>query len=225
MADVASFQDRMASRMEKMKELHRKRNEARQLNRVEVVEEDRRLKEPKSAEAKKRRAQYILEEEERISKCLNEGKDPIREKLRHVGADDAAREARKSYKNPDPGFSSYENASFRKYESLVKSQIKPDMAIYNDDKKRHGEDAFYARAGAMVHGVHKDTPDAIERMASDVENQIKKREKYSRRRNFNDDADIDFINERNMKFNQKLERFYGKYTKDIKDNLERGTAV
>ena len=40
-----------------------------------------------------------------------------------------------------------------------------------------------------------------------------------------DDADIDYINERNMKFNQKLERFYGKYTKDIKDNLERGTAV
>jgi len=35
----------------------------------------------------------------------------------------------------------------------------------------------------------------------------------------------DYINERNMKFNQKLERFYGKYTKEIKDNLERGTAV
>ena len=35
----------------------------------------------------------------------------------------------------------------------------------------------------------------------------------------------DYINERNMKFNQKLERFYGQYTKEIKDNLERGTAV
>eukprot|EP00096_Caligus_rogercresseyi_P015205 TRINITY_DN7651_c1_g1_i1.p1 TRINITY_DN7651_c1_g1~~TRINITY_DN7651_c1_g1_i1.p1 ORF type:complete len:227 (-),score=73.65 TRINITY_DN7651_c1_g1_i1:260-940(-) len=221
----SSFQERMASRMAKLKDLHQKRNEARQLNRVEVVEEDRRLKEPKSAEARKRRAQYILEEEERVNKCLAEGKDPNREKLRHVGAEDAAREAKKSNRNPDPGFSSYENASFRKYESLVKSQIKPDMELYNADKARHGEDAFYARRGAFVHGVHKDTPEALEKMALDVENQIKKREKYSRRRNFNDDADIDFINERNMKFNQKLERFYGKYTKDIKDNLERGTAV
>lgn len=54
---------------------------------------------------------------------------------------------------------------------------------------------------------------------------IEKREKYSRRRPYNDDADIDYINERNAKFNQKAERFYGKYTAEIKQNLERGTAV
>ncbi|QQP41164.1 Pre-mRNA-splicing factor SYF2 [Caligus rogercresseyi] len=65
----------------------------------------------------------------------------------------------RSQPEPRSGFSSYENASFRKYESLVKSQIKPDMELYNADKARHGEDAFYARRGAFVHGVHKDTPE------------------------------------------------------------------
>lgn len=54
---------------------------------------------------------------------------------------------------------------------------------------------------------------------------ITKREKYSRRRMHNDDADIDYINERNAKFNQKLERFYGEYTRETKLNLERGTAI
>lgn len=54
---------------------------------------------------------------------------------------------------------------------------------------------------------------------------IDKRSKYSRRRTFDEDADIDYINERNMKFNKKLERFYGPYTTEIKQNLERGTAV
>lgn len=54
---------------------------------------------------------------------------------------------------------------------------------------------------------------------------IEKRDKYSRRRPYNDDADIDYINERNAKFNKKAERFYGKYTAEIKQNLERGTAV
>jgi len=54
---------------------------------------------------------------------------------------------------------------------------------------------------------------------------ISKRGKYSRRRPFDEDADIDYINERNMKFNKKLERFYGKYTAEIKQNLERGTAI
>ena len=71
----------------------------------------------------------------------------------------------------------------------------------------------------------RDTPDALDRLAKDTQAQIDKREKYSRRRMHDDDADIDYINERNMKFNQMLERFYGKYTKEIKDNLERGTAV
>ena len=28
-----------------------------------------------------------------------------------------------------------------------------------------------------------------------------------------------------MKFNQKAERYYGQYTKEIKQNLERGTAI
>jgi len=54
---------------------------------------------------------------------------------------------------------------------------------------------------------------------------IEKRSKYSRRRTYDPDEDIDYINERNMKFNKKLERFYGKYTTEIKQNLERGTAV
>ena len=54
---------------------------------------------------------------------------------------------------------------------------------------------------------------------------IEKRAKYSRRRAHDEEADIDYINERNMKFNKKLERFYGSYTAEIKQNLERGTAV
>merc|ERR1719391_1746808 len=98
------------------------------------------------------------------------------------------------------------------------------MEVYAKNKARAG-DSFYAAAGTVVQGVHKDTQEAIDRMADDVEKQKEKREKFSRRRRHDPDADIDYINERNMKFNQKCERFYGDYTKDIKDNLERGTAV
>ncbi len=54
---------------------------------------------------------------------------------------------------------------------------------------------------------------------------LEKRAEFHRRRGFNGDGDINYINDRNMKFNQKLDRFYSKYTKDIKDNLERGTAI
>jgi hypothetical protein len=32
---------------------------------------------------------------------------------------------------------------------------------------------------------------------------------------------IDYLNEKHMKFNKKLELFYGQYTSEIKQNLER----
>merc|ERR1712038_95897 len=217
---------RMAQRMQKLKNLHAKRTESRQINHSEVIEEDRRAKEPKNMEARKRRAEYLLQEEEFKRKCEADGKDLEREKMRRKGADEAewSDRQKKNKQNPDQGFSTYEEASFRKYNQLVK-QIKPNMEEYKDKKERAGDAAFYAAEGAIVHGTHKDTPDALDRLAKDTQAQIDKREKYSRRRMHDDDADIDYINERNMKFNQKLERFYGKYTKEIKDNLERGTAV
>jgi len=221
-----SAKERMAERMKKMQSLHRKRNESRQINHSEVVEEDRRAKEPKNMEVRKRRAQYLLEEEEFKAKCEAEGKDWKREQLRTRGADvaEALDRAKRNKTDPDKGFSSYEDASFRKYNQLVKG-IKPDMRAYNETKETVGEAAFYADANTYVHGMHKDSPEALERLSKDINDQVAKREKYSRRRQHDDDADIDYINERNMKFNQKLERFYGQYTKDIKDNLERGTAV
>ncbi|KXJ04233.1 Pre-mRNA-splicing factor syf2, partial [Exaiptasia diaphana] len=67
--------------------------------------------------------------------------------------------------------------------------------------------------------------EAIDRMVGDLEKQIEKRNKFSRRRAHYDDADIDYINERNMNFNKKLARYYDPFTAEIKQNLERGTAV
>jgi len=223
---TSSSVDRMAERKAKLAALHRKRNESRQLNHAEVVEEDRRSKEPKNMEVRKRRAAYLLEEEEFKAKCEAEGKDWKREQLRYRGADvaEAIDKQKRSKTDPDKGFSSYEEASFRKYNQLVK-QIKPDLNAYNATKESVGEEAFYADANTYVHGMHKDTPEALERLSKDIKDQEEKRQKYSRRRAHDEDSDIDYINERNMKFNQKLERFYGSYTKDIKDNLERGTAV
>lgn len=62
-------------------------------------------------------------------------------------------------------------------------------------------------------------------MAKETEERIEKRNQFSRRRPFNDDKDVSSINDRNSKFNQKLERNYSKYAAGIKSNLERGTAL
>ncbi len=54
---------------------------------------------------------------------------------------------------------------------------------------------------------------------------IEKHSKFSRRREFQHNDDVDYINERNRKFNMKASRFYDKYTAETKQNLERGTAL
>jgi pre-mRNA-splicing factor SYF2 len=38
-------------------------------------------------------------------------------------------------------------------------------------------------------------------------------------------GDVTFINEKNKQFNLKLARFYNKYTADIRESFERGTAI
>lgn len=53
----------------------------------------------------------------------------------------------------------------------------------------------------------------IDRMLIDWEKQIEAWDKYSPRCPYNNDADIDYINERNAKFSNKVEGFYGKHIK------------
>lgn len=185
-----------------------------------------------------------------------QGDDYDRVKLLQIDATEAERLARKrKKKNPDPGFADYEQATLRQYNRLVKG-IKPNMESYEAAREKLGP-AFYGDRNTILHGLHEDKKEAVDRLVEDVEKQcgififkiwfhysrpilliscdftffffflyrIAKREKYSRRRMHNDDADIDYINERNAKFNQKLERFYGEHTRETKLNLERGTAI
>lgn len=48
------------------------------------------------------------------------------------------------------------------------------------------------------------------------------RKRVSKRRKFDDEQDYTFINIRNQKFNQKLERAYEVYTTNIREGLEQG---
>lgn len=125
---------------------------------------------------------------------------------------------------PDIEYIDYESATSRQYDRLVK-KITPNMNDYDKKRCTVGDDIFYGGAHAISQGTHRDEPKAIDNMVNDLEQQIMKRKGFSRRRTHNDDADIDYINEKNARFNKKLERFYGEHTEEIKQNLERGTAI
>jgi len=84
--------------------------------------------------------------------------------------------------------------------------------VYDQQQENPGEDA-------------PPTEEKMQKLVDDLQVQEEKRQKFSRRRMFQEDEDIDYINDRNRVYNKKLERAFGKYAADIKLNLERGTAL
>lgn len=220
-----TFAEKQAERMKRLRSLHSARNEARTQNHQEVVAEDARNKLPANWESRKRQAEWLLNDQNARKEASEKGEDYDRVKLLNISALEAEKmERKKKKKNPDKGFSDFEAATVRQYNRLVKNMAPRDLEKYEEQKEKYGE-AFYGGPHVILHGMHEDKKDAVDNMVKDLEDQIAKREKYSRRRTHNDDADIDYINERNAKFNKKLDRFYGEHTAEIKQNLERGTAV
>ncbi|KFB47369.1 AGAP010515-PA-like protein [Anopheles sinensis] len=221
-----SFAEKQRERMERLKKLHTQRNEARTSNHQEVIAEDERKKLPANWEARKRQAEWLMADVSARTDAETKGLDYNRVKMLHVSAAEADRidKLKAKKRNADPGFSDYEAQTARQYNRLVKTMAPRDLAKYEEQKEKYG-DAFYGGPNVILQGLHKDTPKAIDNMVKDLEGQIAKRKKFSRRRTHNDDADIDYINEKNARFNKKLERFYGEHTAEIKQNLERGTAI
>ena len=67
--------------------------------------------------------------------------------------------------------------------------------------------------------------DGVARMVEELEERAEARKKFSRRRQHYEGKDVDYINDRNKHFNEKISRAFDKYTVEIRQNLERGTAL
>ncbi len=67
--------------------------------------------------------------------------------------------------------------------------------------------------------------DKVDAMVAELDARKTKRAEYSRRRAYQPDKDVDFINDRNAHFNRKIARAFDAHTQEIKANLERGTAL
>ncbi|NXU02137.1 SYF2 factor, partial [Buphagus erythrorhynchus] len=211
-AAAAAAEQRREERLRRFRELHMKRYEACKLNSQEVVEEDKRLKLPPNWEAKKARLEWELQvQEKKKVKNSHSKMSP-----RNLSAWDSGRRR---------GGSGWVLTLVGLSEIPCGVVTKPCWVCKCLSAVSCSGEALYPTSDSLLHGTHVPSEDGVHRMVADLEKQIEKREKYSRRRPYNDDADIDYINERNAKFNQKAERFYGKYTAEIKQNLERGTAV
>jgi hypothetical protein len=102
---------------------------------------------------------------------------------------------------------------------LPTSQASGDLSSTIITTAESGLDPMqYGKIGTDV------TTDGLRRIKTDTEDREKQRLKYSRRRN-EYDSTAGGINDNNEVFNKKIKRAFDKYTVEIRQNLERGTAL
>ena len=132
----------------------------------------------------------------------------------------AGRKSKKERHSFEAGWDVYNNeAQYRHYKKRVRKAGEAgrlDTAAEDDGETP--DVLSYGQAAAVP-------TDRVEAMVGDLHDAALRNASYSRRRTFHEEADVTYINKRNEVFNKKIGRAFDGYTAEIKQNLERGTAL
>ena len=198
------------AKLEKIQQLRMKINEAKKLNNKAVIDEEKKQSDP-NYDKQERKKKWLERKTEKEEENKFKGVDPEKDYLNITASSAEFQAEHKKKKHDTFGWDVFnEDSLFRAYKKRVK-----DLPHYTDvyeKAKGEGED-------------QAPNEERLQKLVDDIASQEEKRSKFSRRRAFYDDEDINYINDRNRVFNQKLERHFGKYASEIKLSLERGTAM
>lgn len=151
----------------------------------------------------------------------------------------------------DNAFQDYRRESQKVYKRQLRNMGGPDLERYAREKLAAVEKAaaagtleivetedgeliavdkdgsFYSTADSTSFAENKPDKAAVDRLVKDLQKaeEVSLKKRRDRMANSGDDADVTYINEKNKQFNQKLSRFYNKYTAEIRDSFERGTRI
>ncbi|KAM7221423.1 putative pre-mRNA splicing protein [Rhypophila decipiens] len=163
-----------------------------------------------------------------------------------------ARTKKKDSARDNSSFRDYNQEAKKSYKKQLRNMGGPDLEKYTKEKMKAIEKAaaagtleivetedgemiavdrdgtFFSTADSTSFAQHKPDKEAVDRLVADMkkaeEAQLKKRRERMER-NADDGGDVTYINEKNKQFNAKLERFYNKYTTEIRNSFERGTMI
>ncbi|XP_011046667.1 PREDICTED: pre-mRNA-splicing factor syf2 isoform X1 [Populus euphratica] len=214
----------LTGRKKKLFELRLKMNEARKANQTAMVSEKKKMEAPSESRGISKQ-KWLEDRKKKIGKLLDaNGLDMTTAYM--LDTQEAAEAKYKKWeKDPAPfGWDVFNQKTlYNAYKKRTKN-VDVDLEEYN--KMKEADPEFYREASSLQYGkAPKISEDKIERMVKELKDRDENRKSFSRRRRFRDEKDIDSINDRNEHFNKKIERAFGKYTLEIKNNLERGTAL
>ena len=213
--------DKMTAKQRKLYELRQRMNLGRTLNHSAVLDEKKREDNPDEYAEQARRKQIEQVKHRREEEAKLKGVDPGKYLLTQT-AEQVERIKKKPKfedKNPHNRFAQEKQAI--RYERNV-NDIKVSEEEYEKKKLQSAE--FYRDADSLLYGTDKASKEGIEKLQKFMKERDEKRRKRVVAEKIKDSKG-DGINDGNSKFNAKLDRHYGKYTKEIKANLERGTAL
>ncbi|KAI4279407.1 MAG: hypothetical protein L6R38_005046 [Xanthoria sp. 2 TBL-2021] len=176
---------------------------------------------------RKRAWDWTVEESEKWDKRMSK-KEKHRE---DVAFQDYRQDARKIYKRHlrdlQPDMEGYER---EKAAAVQKAAMSGGLEIVEtEDGELAAVDkngTFYSTADSTDFVENKPQKTAVDRLVSDIKKAEEVRLKKRRDRGKGEEeGDITYINDKNKQFNQKLARFYNKYTAEIRDSFERGTMI
>eukprot|EP00670_Eutreptiella_braarudii_P025768 CAMPEP_0174378468 /NCGR_PEP_ID=MMETSP0811_2-20130205/122067_1 /TAXON_ID=73025 ORGANISM="Eutreptiella gymnastica-like, Strain CCMP1594" /NCGR_SAMPLE_ID=MMETSP0811_2 /ASSEMBLY_ACC=CAM_ASM_000667 /LENGTH=366 /DNA_ID=CAMNT_0015530691 /DNA_START=26 /DNA_END=1127 /DNA_ORIENTATION=+ len=223
------------ARMNRLFELRMKLNKARSLNKTAVLDEFKRGDDGNQVDWKAKKEEWAEKKKKYEADVEDDTLNPDKDYLNTTAATNDAQEKKKAKKKKKEAAFGWEifgaDAMYNSYKKRV-NRLHEDhgsdlKGSYAARKATEAEETFFPSADTLVTvGASTAVDDkGSKRLRKELDDQAERRAKWSRRRQFWEAADVDYINERNKVFNDKIKRAFDPYTREIKQNLERGTAL
>ncbi|EEC43281.1 predicted protein [Phaeodactylum tricornutum CCAP 1055/1] len=196
-------------RNQRLRQLKQRMNQARQLNQQAVQSEGQHL------------GSNGVAESQRVTAVPEQAVDAVRRAEAQAATAERQRFHVNDYHNPQGQHRNYER-SLRSLPSAHRGNVGVDVPLSTTT-------TTYDPLETAVDHPERERLGA-QRLANELQRRIEKRQKRDRKRkekedNAPDDEDVGYINKRNKHFNEKIKRNYEQHTAEIRQNLERGTAL
>jgi pre-mRNA-splicing factor SYF2 len=224
----SDVQMKKPSLQQRMRLYQQKVNQANQLNQVAVQEEAKRhLGQAPTTQKASQKASIPVQDHALLQEASRVG---IEAKVLAEPAADAVYKAQmKQEKEELIEFAVNDYYSpqgqFRHYQRDLKSL--PQQQTQAVSAKASALETFNPLevVGTTMAAGNTNEREGARRLASEMHRRIAKSQKAESKRKDREDSDVSYINQRNKRFNQKINRTYDKHTAEIRQNLERGTAL
>lgn len=222
--DAADTFANLTERQKKLFELRMKMNEARKANQTAMVAEKKKLEAPTESRGISKQ-KWLEERKKKIGKLLDANGLDMSKAYMLDTEEMAESKYKKWEKEPAPaGWDVFNQKTL--YDAYKKRTKNVDVNLDEYNRLKEEDPEFYRGASSLQYGKTPNiSEEKIDKMVKELKNREEKSRAFSRRRKYREEKDIDSINDRNEHFNKKIERAFGKYTLEIKNNLERGTAL